>query len=86
MRLTAYAKSKLVFLREHGFPVSEAAVVQTVRQPSGVSRGHGGRWVAQRPVSERHLLRVVYEDTAQEQVVVTIYPARRSRYESPHDV
>ncbi len=86
VRLTSYVRSKFVFLREHGFPVQERDVVQTVRHPERVMRARLGRWVAQRALDERHLLRVVYEDVRQVGVVITFYPARRSRYESAHEV
>ena len=84
IRLTSYARAKLVFLREHGFELSEEAVCRTVLKPDQVSQTRKGRWVAQRAISERHLLRVIYEESLHERVVVTCYPARRSRYESPH--
>lgn len=84
--LTAYAKAKLVFLREHGFPIAEETVIRTVREPEHVSRVRLGRWVAQRTLSREHLLRVIYEEQSEERVVITFYPARRSRYEPTHEV
>jgi len=86
VRLTAYARNKLSFLRAHGFEVEEAAVISTVVEPDHVSHARLGRWVAQRALTERHLLRVIYEEWAHERLVITVYPARRSRYESTHDV
>ena len=86
MRFTAYAKGKFIFLREHGFQVDEALVARTVQEPAHVSRGQMGRWVAQRRISEEYLLRVIYEEEPHERVVVTFYPARRSRYESAHAI
>ena len=86
IRLTGYARGKFAFLRDHGFPIAEGAVHRTVREPEQVLRGRMGRFVAQCGLDERHLLRVVYEDLLHERLVITFYPARRSRYESPHDV
>lgn len=86
MRFTAYAKSKFIFLREHGFPVDEEWVSRTMQEPEHVSRGQMGRWVAQRRINDEHLLRVIYEEGPHERVVVTFYPARRNRYESAHEV
>ena len=86
VRFTAYAKGKFIFLREHGFQVEEALVARTVQEPEHVSRGQMGRWVAQRGISEHHLLRVIYEEGPHERVVVTFYPARRNRYESAHEI
>ena len=86
VRFTAYAKAKCVFLREHGFSLEERDVKRTVLEPDRVIRTRLGRWIAQRKFDERHLLRVIYEESAQERVVITVYPARRSRYESTHEV
>src|SRR4030095_11389221 len=44
--------------------------------------GFRGRKVAQRRISEKHVLRVVYDEGQREIRVVTFYPGRRSRYES----
>jgi hypothetical protein len=86
IRLTPYAKAKFIFLREHGFQLEEEDVRRTVVAPDRVSRARMGRWVAQRGLSERHVLRVIYEESPHERVVVTFYPARRSRYESTHEI
>ena len=37
--------------------------------------------VAQRGITETHVLRVVYEESEDELVVVTFYPGRKDRYE-----
>ena len=86
IRLTGYARAKFAFLRNHGFPIAEEAVLHTVREPEHVLSGRRGRLVAQTALDQGHLLRVVYEELPHERVVITFYPARRSRYESPHDV
>ena len=86
VRFTSYARAKFIFLREHGFSLTEDDVRRTVLEPETISRTRGNRWVAQRTLSERHLLRAIYEESAHERVVVTFYPARRSRYEPTHDV
>ena len=86
IRFTSYARTKFVFLREHGFQLNQDAVLKTILEPEAVSRSHLGRWVAQRQLNDRHLLRVIYEEWPHERLVITFYPARRSRYESTHEV
>ena len=86
VRLTLYARGKFIFLREHGFRLQEHDVIRTVLEPDRVTRARMDRWVAQRGISERHMLRVVYEESSRERVVITFYPARRSRYEPTHEV
>jgi hypothetical protein len=41
-----------------------------------------GRKVAQRAITERHVLRVIYDEGPEEIRIVTFYPGRRSRYEA----
>ncbi|HAL46660.1 MAG: DUF4258 domain-containing protein [SAR202 cluster bacterium] len=81
IRLTLHALTKLSVLRDHGFALERSLVEQTVRLPERVLAGHGGRWVAQGPLDDERVLRVVYEETIDEIVVVTFYPGKRSRYE-----
>lgn len=78
-----HAQEKFDLLRKHGFAVSKNQVEETVRKPEKIEPGYRGRTVAQRGISEQHVLRVIYEETAEEIAIVTFYPGRRSRYESP---
>jgi hypothetical protein len=77
-----HAKDKFVLLRRHGFVVSRKQVTETVQKPEKIEAGYKGRKVAQRSVSERHVLRVIYEDGPEEIKIVTFYPGRKSRYEN----
>ncbi|MGH7782477.1 MAG: DUF4258 domain-containing protein [Candidatus Binatia bacterium] len=77
-----HAQEKFEILKRHGVAVSKKQVRETLRRPEKVDEGFRGRKVAQRQISAKHVLRVVYEETQKEIVVVTFYPGRRSRYES----
>jgi hypothetical protein len=77
-----HAQEKFALLRRHGFAVPKRHVRETVQKPEKVEAGYGGRKVAQRGITERHVLRVVYEEGPEDIRVVTFYPGRRSRYES----
>jgi hypothetical protein len=78
----SHAEEKFEILRRHGFTVSKKQVRETVRSPEKVDEGFRGRKIAQRRISEAHVLRVVYEEKQSEIRVVTFYPGKRSRYES----
>ena len=78
----SHADDKFEILRRHGFVVSKRQVRETLRKPEKVEEGFRGRKIAQRRISEEHVLRVVYEEGRREIRVVTFYPGRRSRYES----
>jgi hypothetical protein len=76
-----HAREKFLMLRSHGFAVSEEQVTETIQTPEKIEEGYKGRKVAQRGITERHVLRVIYEEGTDEIRVVTFYPGRRSRYE-----
>ena len=77
-----HAEEKFEILRRHGFVVSKKQVRETLRKPGKIEQGFRGRKVAQRKISEKHVLRVIYVEGPKEIRVVTFYPGRRSRYES----
>jgi hypothetical protein len=77
-----HAKEKFGILNRHGFEVSRSQVRETVEEPEKVEGGYRGRKVAQRAITERHVLRVIYEEGPEEIRIVTFYPGRRSRYEA----
>lgn len=77
-----HAREKFTLLHRHGFMVTEAHVRDAVQTPERVEEGYRGRKVAQRGITERHVLRVVYEEGPAEIRIVTFYPGRRNRYES----
>ena len=78
----SHAEEKFEILRRHGFVVSKTQVRETLRRPEKIEEGFRGRKIAQRRISEKHVLRVVYQEKQKEIGVVTFYPGRRSRYES----
>ncbi len=76
------AEDKFEILKRYSFVVSKRQVRETLRSPEKIVRKDLGRKIAQRRISETHVLRVVYEEKQKEIRVVTFYPGRRSRYES----
>ena len=81
LRLTRHALEKFEVLRRHGFEVTPAQVEATVSDPESVVRDTGDRFIAQRALSDSHLLRVVFRNEGTVRVVITFYPGRRERYE-----
>ncbi|MCY3638666.1 MAG: hypothetical protein OXG80_06165, partial [Chloroflexi bacterium] len=68
-------------IRNQGIQIDEAAVINTVLFPQHVTPGYRNRLIAQSPLDARKVLRVVYEESDEEIVIVTFYPGRRARYE-----
>lgn len=58
----SHAEEKFELLRRHGFVVSKRQVRETLQRPEKIEEGFRGRKVAQRRISEKHVLRVVYEE------------------------
>jgi hypothetical protein len=80
IRFTQHAQQKFSILAEHSFVVSEEEVRLTVLSPDRVE-GREVEQIAQRRISDTHVLRVVYRLENDEMVVITFYPGRRKRYE-----
>jgi uncharacterized DUF497 family protein len=81
---TKHAKAKFEILERHGFTVTEAQVADALLNPNRVITEEGEkRVIAQKRISDTHLLRVIYRQEGEDLVVITFYPGRRARYENP---
>jgi hypothetical protein len=79
---TRHARAKFEMLKRHGFEIRPDQVEETVLRPEAVTPQPGGRLLAQKRLTERHVLRVVYREEGDVRVVITFYPGRRERYET----
>lgn len=79
---TRHARQKFEVLKRHGLEITAAEVELTVLSPEKVESYSEGRFIAQRGITDRHVLRVVYREEGGTRVVITFYPGRRDRYES----
>lgn len=61
-------------LEQHGFIVQRDQVIDAVRTPDRIVHGQGLRQIAERQVSERHKLRVVFETERDNILIITFYP------------
>lgn len=78
---TKHAKEKFDVLKRHKFPVTKSQVEETVKKPDFVISNLPDKWIVQREVNKKHVLRVVYKDENGSKKVITFYPARKERYE-----
>ena len=81
IRFTRHAREKLSLLARHGFIISEKLVVETVLQADRFEVQNAER-IAQKVVTDTHVLRVVFRTEEEQIVIITFYPGRRKRYES----
>lgn len=77
---TPHAELKFKILEEHGVKITKSQVKGTVLRPDRVTKGRKGRLIAQKIMDEEHLLRVIYEEKENIEII-TFYPTRRKRYE-----
>lgn len=77
--LSPHAKEKLKRLVLIG--VTADTAFKTIKQPESLISGYFGRKIAQSSLTDELLLRVIYEETDNNILVITLYPAKRERYE-----
>ena len=75
-----HADKKIEILRSHGVKVTRKQVEAAVLDPERVVTGLGGRQIAERSLDREHTLRVVFINEGDELKVITLYPARKGRY------
>lgn len=80
IRFSQHALEKFGLLADHGFSISEAVVIETVRYPDFVDHNYVPP-IAQKVISDKLVLRVVFVEYDNEYLVITFYPGRRKRYE-----
>ena len=85
IRFTKHAQQKFDDLTELGFIVTEEQVLDALYHPEYVDRDVDPP-IAQKAISDRHLIRVVFVEDENEICIVTFYPARRDRYEPEDEV
>ena len=68
-------------LRDSKIGVTEEKIIKTIEKPDWLTLGYFGRKIAQSKLTPEIVLRVVYEETDNKVLVITIYPSERRRYE-----
>ena len=75
MKILRHARQRML-----RYNVEEALVEKTLENPDSEVLGYGGRQIAQKKL-DGYVLRVVYEKQGNAKIVVTVYKARRERYQ-----
>jgi len=78
---TKHAMEKFDILNKHDFMVTTEQVEETIVNPDKLSLQSGERYIAQKEISDEHVLRVIYRKEGTRHIVITFYPGRRDRYE-----
>lgn len=80
IKFTRHAEEKFKILKRHGIFFDKKLIINAIKNPNNILTGSKNRLIAQKNINEKHILRVIYEETSDEIVVITFYPARRNRY------
>ncbi len=78
MVFTPHARDKIERLKHLG--ITEATVISLLLNPGRVDDGYFNRKVAQGALRGKAFLRVVFEETNNTFLVITVYPASGGRY------
>jgi hypothetical protein len=82
INFSKHSLEKIKILRESGIMVGKEMVKKTIYSPEKLEKGYKGRIVAQSKMDEKHVLRVIYKEVNEDEIlVITLYPGRKERYE-----
>jgi len=81
IKFSRHSSLKIDILREHGVIVSNELVESIINKPLKTESGYKNRKIAQGSLDTEHVLRIIYEEDAEEILVITLYPGRKDRYE-----
>lgn len=79
IRFTAHAEQKLLLLKEVG--VGKQKIIEIIKKPDKIQSGYFGRKIAQSVLSQDLVLRIVFEESEKEILIITVYPGDKRRYE-----
>ena len=81
IRFSRHSNLKISILRQHGVIVNNELVESIIIKPSKTETGYKNRKIAQGSLDSEHVLRIIYEESNDEILIITLYPGRKDRYE-----
>lgn len=81
INFSEHSKLKIDILKKHGVTVSKQLIEDIINKPSKTEVGYKNRKIAQGNLDAEHVLRVIYEESAEVVLIITLYPGRKDRYE-----
>lgn len=76
-----HANYKIDALKELGVFLSRDFIESVVVNPDKVLKGYAGRLVAEKEYDGNRTIRVVYDEKKDSIIIITVYPARKERYD-----
>lgn len=81
IKFSTHALDKIEMLKSHRVDIDKDFIINTVRNPDQIKSGYKERIIFESSLDKDHLLRVVIEESHDVLKVITLYPARKDRYE-----
>ncbi len=81
IKFCKHAELKLQILKKHGINFTKPQIEEVVSAPDKIIEAEKSRRIAQKIINTQYLIRVIFEESKDSIIVITFYPARRSRYE-----
>lgn len=81
IHFTHHSIEKFEVLERHGISVTSDLVMEILRNPDFIDNSRLPLFIAQGDLDSNHVLRVVFKKENGDMVVITFYPARKSKYE-----
>lgn len=82
IRFSDHAQLKIDLLSQRGVTVFKEFIIEVIQSPDKQETGEGEKITVQKQLDQKLVLRVVYREYEAFILVITLYPGRRSRYET----
>ncbi|MGK7930644.1 MAG: DUF4258 domain-containing protein [Microcystaceae cyanobacterium] len=76
-----HSLDKIEILDHHGMTITEQFIIEAVINPDKIENQEDTKTLAQKNLNENLVIRVIYREFAAFILIITLYPARRTRYE-----
>ena len=84
IRFSKHSQDKIDILARHGMTITKQFVLEIITNPDKIETQEDSKRIAQKTFNDNLVIRVVYREFTSFILIITLYPARRNRYEKNH--
>jgi len=70
-----------MILNKHGFKIDKSIIIEAIKNPDILLDSYAGRVIIKKKYNNEYLIRIIVEIIGSYIKVITVYPAKRKRYE-----
>lgn len=82
IRFSQHSQNKIAILNRHRILITQQFIIETVTVPDRIEIKEDNKRIAQKSFNENLVIRVVYREFVAFVLIITLYPARKNRYEN----